>query len=473
MTVRRDAFIDKRTLRSVRFNSCLETLGNSCFANTGLETLVLPASVTFLEDEAFVMCRRLKRADLANARKLKILGQGAFSACGALQNVILGDGLETIGDSCFTECALIELTIPRNVKTIGNGAFHSCRLLKQVAFAGNALLTIGEYAFTESGLQTFTAPPSLRRIGESAFADCLLLKRVDLSACLAGNKNDGDTFLARRAFEFSGVEDVRLPPQLQVIGERAFAGCKGLREIIFDKDAVLEEIRMNAFYGSGLESFRAPSSLEKIGGMAFGRCRHLTYSDPNDNIQEFGYLSLWGTGISYLKLPPRIQMTQEQLGLGQKNLRTVILPDGLAAVEDHLFEGSDIEQVVVSSSVKEFKKWAFGNCEQLHDIVFTRDSCLESIGNNCFTSCGFASVVIPRSVRSIGHGAFSFCARLSSLVFEEGSQLQRVGTCAFGCTALESEQLRYPNGVEEDKSGDESLSEDEYGSASDLSEGLW
>ena len=79
----------------------------------------------------------------------------------------------------------------------------------------------------------------------------------------------------------------------------------------------MTEIQYKAFYHSGLESFTAPSSLRMIDLMAFGECCNLKTFELNEDIQELGWLCLWGTGVTDVHIPPHIKMTREQLGLDQ------------------------------------------------------------------------------------------------------------------------------------------------------------
>lgn len=121
-----------------------------------------------------------------------------------------------------------------------------------------------------------------------------------------------------------------------VIGEFAFSACENLQQIIFDNGSNVEEIQFKAFYRSGLESFVAPSSLRKIAPMAFGECHALRDFQLNEDIQELGWLCLWGTGITMLKLPSHIERTPEQLGVGQDG-KILCLPDGLETVGNEWF----------------------------------------------------------------------------------------------------------------------------------------
>lgn len=100
-----------------------------------------------------------------------------------------------------------------------------------------------------------------------------------------------------------------------MIEKEAFANCYDLKQVVFEPGVAVEEIQYKTFWHSGLESFTAPPSLKKIGSLAFGECRNLKTFKLNDDIQELGWLCLWRTGVTDLRLDPHIKMTREQLGL--------------------------------------------------------------------------------------------------------------------------------------------------------------
>ena len=56
-------------------------------------------------------------------------------------------------------------------------------------------------------------------------------------------------------------------------------------------------------------------------------------------------------------------MTPEQLGLGQKDLKVLRLPDGLETVGDGWFMHTGIEKLIISSSVKTLGNSAFSYCK--------------------------------------------------------------------------------------------------------------
>ena len=74
---------------------------------------------------------------------------GAFSDCGQLTNVILGEGWEEMEVEPFRECtSLREVGIPHAVEVTKNGAFALCSHLTSVLL-GEGLEGIGEQPFAE------------------------------------------------------------------------------------------------------------------------------------------------------------------------------------------------------------------------------------------------------------------------------------------------------------------------------------
>lgn len=177
--------------------------------------------------------------------------------------------------------------------------------------------------------------------------------------------------------------------------------------------------------------------------MAFGECHNLETFELNEGIQELGWLCLWGTGITELRIPQQVQKTREQLGLVQ-DPKVLRLPDGLEIVGDSWFASSGIEKLIIPKTVRELGNSAFAGCAKLREVVFEPDSRLETVRKFCFSYCGIEQIVIPKSVRDIGDDAFNECESLRSLAFEEGSQLEHVGFDALEYTPLEEETGLFP-----------------------------
>ena len=83
--------------------------------------------------------------------------------------------------SGFNETHLTSITIPASVTTIGDEAFYSDEIITSVTFeSGSQLVEIGDSAFLYmTGLEEIKLPGSLKVIGNNAFSQCWSLKIVD------------------------------------------------------------------------------------------------------------------------------------------------------------------------------------------------------------------------------------------------------------------------------------------------------
>ena len=131
-------------------------------------------NVTFTEDNniseipklAFDLTVGLKKIEIPSS--VKKIGDSAFE-CSALSEVILNEGLETIGDSAFQVWGLLKtISLPSTVRTLGDKCFSSGRLTEVKLNEG--LKYIGKQAFYDNhDLTSVYIPKSVTYIGEQAF----------------------------------------------------------------------------------------------------------------------------------------------------------------------------------------------------------------------------------------------------------------------------------------------------------------
>jgi hypothetical protein len=148
---------------------------------------------------------------------VKVIGNGAFMYCPALQTVIM-ENVEIIGDYAFGHFfngngpnkALTAINIPK-VTSIGNSAFQHCEALQAVYM--DDVQIIGDSAFGNCiALQTVSAN-NVQTIGNSAFGMCTALQKITLTKA----ESIGDS-----AFGFCrALEEIRLPA-VTGFGQRVF-----------------------------------------------------------------------------------------------------------------------------------------------------------------------------------------------------------------------------------------------------------
>ena len=136
--------------------------------------------------------------------EMKDWGRNArpWSPYSDVKQVIIGDGVTTIGGSAFSYCSsLTSLTIPNSITDIGSSAFSGCSSLTSVTI-GSSVTEIGGYAFSGcSSLTSLTIPNSVTDIGSSAFSGC------------------------------SSLTSVTIGNSVTTIGYYAFSGCKNVKQI--------------------------------------------------------------------------------------------------------------------------------------------------------------------------------------------------------------------------------------------------
>ena len=153
---------DCANLTSVTFaeGSVLQNIDGNAFSGCILlERITIPASVTYVGNNAFANCTSLEQAVFEDNSQLTELGYDAFKECKNLLSVSFGNGSK--------------------LKTIAERAFYVCDKLESVDFGENSVLgTISDFAFSECGFAEITIPQSVVKIGQNAFFSCENLTSV-------------------------------------------------------------------------------------------------------------------------------------------------------------------------------------------------------------------------------------------------------------------------------------------------------
>ena len=184
----------------------------------------------------------------------------------SIKQVIIGDGVTTIGSDVFRECSfLTSVTIPNSVTTISSDAFSYCRALTSVTIP-NSVTTIGSGAFSYcSSLASITIPNSVTTIGSGAFSYCSSLASITIPNSVT--TIEGGTFSY-----CSSLASITIPNSITTIGDRAFSYCTSLTSITIPNSVAA--IGSSAFSGCGnvkqitVETVTppicSPSSFERV-----------------------------------------------------------------------------------------------------------------------------------------------------------------------------------------------------------------
>ena len=147
-------------------------IGKSAFSNkAGVQSVILPDSVTRINQNAFTACNRLE--NISFPKNLQTIGDYAFSSCGSLKTVVLPDTVSSIGTRAFVDCTnLEEAKLSASLKALPEKVFWRCEALTFIEIPP-ACVSIGARAFSEcSSLSSVSFPPACASIGEMAFENC-------------------------------------------------------------------------------------------------------------------------------------------------------------------------------------------------------------------------------------------------------------------------------------------------------------
>lgn len=417
VTIEANAFSGCEKLTAIELPAeGFQTIGVRAFANSGLEEIAIPNSMTEIGNEAFYFCKSLTKVTFDQSN-LKTIGDSAFISCTSLKTAnIENTSLETIGKNAFTNCKkLSSIKFPTTLKTIGNGAFSDCESMNCEIYFYSTLESIGQSAFSGAVQlqEVHFGQTAVKAINESTFSNCASLKFVDFGSTA-----------------------------IETIGDNAFADCINLcntsNSILFLPTASLKTIGAQAFYNAGLS-----------GGTNIDKCTGLI---------SIGDRAFQSTNLTSVTLPGNNGLEIGEAAFSEcTRLKSLTLSEGITSIGTGAFlMCSELANVAIPASLKDFGSMPFLMCTSLATITVSADNenycsvdgvvydknktkiimvvpgktsnfvipdTVTSIDNFACAYCmGLTGVEIPASVESIGMAPFAYCISLKKLtVAEENS----------------------------------------------------
>lgn len=430
----KSAFEDCDQLETIDFtnvNQYAMWIDESAFKNcSNLQYVKLPY-VHVIADNAFEDCVNLIHLSMWDSGRLLEVGREAFKGCVKLSEIQLM-AQTNIGDYAFEGCKNL-----CNVYFEGHGELS---LRKPAAFYESATtsIMIGDYAFAGCESLVSFVPNYIVdtvKLGMGSFEGCRSLNTVRLPY--------GTTEIPKYAFKdcsrlvefFLEVQSYsRASSGLESIGESAFENCTRFPGIIYDSDG---------YWSGGNEEFMIlPYTLTSIGDRAFYGCKSIKNIAWDNNYSpnsEVGFEIGTEVFAECTNLVDMIfsNMPNDTTGMfGVGMFKGCINLNGFRKPNLALLSAEDVIEIEPLESIfEDCKKLEFGGTDDYYPITIPEGT--TDIGAKAFKNClKFEGLEfedeweLPSSVKSIGREAFYGCNKLKYIEAVD-SNLEFVGANAF------------------------------------------
>ncbi len=217
-----------------------------CFADYGIAYNDDGTIATTYGYKAIGCCGNTSLTTVNFSPRTTEIGNWAFAETSNLKNIVIPEGVKTIGYKAFSGTGIVSVTLPES------------------------LIEIGNYAFSDSSsyFTTINMPNNITRIGSYAFDGCHKLKITSLPENLI--ELGADAFMNCQAITISSV-----PKSLKRLGSSVFFGCYGITNFTFHED--IEEVGYTCFDAcKNLTTVTFKGKPNKIYKNSFDRCERLT-----------------------------------------------------------------------------------------------------------------------------------------------------------------------------------------------------
>ncbi len=351
------------------------------------------------------------------------------------KNVIIEEGVTSIGDYAFFGCTEIEsITIPSSLISIGYGAFGCFENPNSGWGGGSATPVFIDLAISSVYITDMEAWCNI------SFEDNPLSGSLYLNNSLITKLGIPRGVTSINDYSFSNcksITSVVVPDTVTSIGSSAFENCSALTSM--DIPDTVTSIGNSAFYGcSSLTSIDIPSGITSIGASTFYDCSAMTSINIPNSVTFIGNSAFYGcSAMTSMSIPNSVTSFGDFAFYNCSRLKSVLIPDRVTSIGSSAFENCfALTSVNIPDSVTSIGSSAFKNCSTLASVDISDGA--TAIEDSTFYGCSkLNSVNIPDSVISIGNSAFYGCSSLTSLII--GKRATFIDSSAFfQCNKLAS-----------------------------------
>ncbi len=347
------------------------SIADSAFPNENIRSIVLPDSVVYIANCAFIHCDALERI---------VLGQGIrkiYPFVFHKSDKMIYNQYENgyyLGSEENPYMVLISVadkdsesfSFHPDTVVIGGSAFEACSLLREIRIP-EGILSIGDAAFSNCpSLETLYLPKSLENVYSPLFSKCESLLEINVSEENLYFKSINGSLFSRDGAHLikyaTGKKDscYRIPDDVTVIDKGAFEGAAHLNELVLH------------------------DGVEVIGRSAFRECRSLRSIYLGNSIKTIDVDTFYNcVSLAEITIPEGVEKIEYSAFMGCDSLTEITVPDSVQEIGSGAFYGCDkLERVVIGCGVTLIDPGVFSGCKALREIVFSDPAGWRAAGMN-------------------------------------------------------------------------------------------
>lgn len=356
-------------LTQIELPSSIETIGAQAFAASGLQSLVIPANVSYIGRGAFGVCENLKTLTW-NAVNCRI------DVC-AIDDGPFEEEYHDMSSSIFFYSPISTVTFSNNVVRIPAYMLNNQDELKSVTLP-QSLEHIGAYAFGGTRLTTISIPSKVSYIGKNAFgiyslksfdvaeanttyaskSGILFTKDLTTIVEIPGNIEGEINIPAQTTNLIDFQEDLIDSPVSAINVESGNASFTSKDGVLFNKD--MSVLHIYPTYKTSI-AYEVPAEVVEIDTMAFMGAFYLEELSMSDNVTKIGAIAFaYDYALKSIKLSNALKMIPHFVFMECESLKTVTIPEGVEKIGEGAFALCEsLESIIIPSTVTKIASEAF------------------------------------------------------------------------------------------------------------------
>ena len=476
-------FTNCTALKAITLPEGTEDIGG--FSGSGLESIVIPNSVTSIGASAFYNCTNLKSVTLPENENftairnktfynctaltecivpgsVTLMEEEVFKNCTSLTNLVLPEGLEEIKTRAFTNCAFESLNLPSTLLYIPLECCLNCKNLKHITITEGITGIVSDAFKGCTSLESVTLTSTVTEFFGNTFTGCTALTRVNIPSLeywLNVPLSDVLFYLTDSNNQYLNVglyindeliEDLVIPDSVTAIGKKFCSNYDRLKSVTIPSSVT--EIGEEAFLNcSNLTAVRCNGTTPPTLGANVFKYSEFAYSNetlynyyplnlmiyvPSSAVETYRTHNSWKeykdmiVDENYVFDPETMQITYTTTDGSMLDLSVGGFGD--AIVLSHTYGRIVFDRPVASFAFYVFRSET--NASKLKSLTLPKT--ITEIPNNAFYNCyNLTNAPLRNTVKSIGEYAFENCRSLTNV--EVPNSVITIGANAFkGCTNL-------------------------------------